>query len=267
MSFNVILSICDNQPLRGFIPDHVESTSMRMTPAIGNRIWSSDRSSDTLNTQEIVQHLIHGVDEPQPSLNAWYLTHIENSKKVLDGILKVKALYIVPLTIDEAACSKTLHYLHANKYITQKESDDYHAAFGVHQYALVTVSLGITDNWIDNIAGIFFSIVSNPPEKNPRLVSVYGDIIHKHVRHLIPANAPGTYMTCDDKEAHMAIQHAKLFLNALLKAEWTEYRPFSSSELCLIDKESFAKTLCNLQERKLLTVEEVAEYTRQFFNK
>ena len=271
MAFSLILSITDSQPLRGFIPDSVEDSNLKMSPAIASRVWSDGfkNEEEKRKLQEKVQHAIHGVKEPQPHLNAWYLTNVEYCKPVLDGILKVKK-QDTTLQLDESTFSKTLHYLSAHKYLTPQESDEYHTAFRVPQYVLVTISLGLTDNWFENITGIFFTAVFSKPNhaEEERYVSVAADVIHGKIRDELRGKNenPPTYMNCQFKKAYISVEHARLFLNAILKADWKEYRPFWHPETCLIDKESFSRTLCRLHERKLLTVDEVADYSRQFFN-
>lgn len=273
MAFSLILSITDTQPLRGFIPDSIEDSNIRMSPALANRIWASGYKDEEkrCKQQETVQHEIHGVKEPQPHLNAWYISNIDSCKQVLDGILKV-VRKDSQLQLDVGSFSKTLHYLSAYKHLTSQESDEYHKAFNVEQYPIVTISLGLTDKWMGNLTGIFFTAIfskPNPAEEEWRYVRVFSEnTIHNNIREALRQKSenPPTYMSCQSKKAYISVEHVHLFLNALLKAEIKEYRPFWHQETCLIDKASFNRTLSALQERKLLTVEEVAEYSSQFFN-
>ncbi|MFN4173939.1 MAG: hypothetical protein ACK4HV_02400 [Parachlamydiaceae bacterium] len=271
MAFSIILSITDTQPLRGFIPDSIEDSSIRMTPALASRVFANGYQDEEnrRKLQERVQHEIHKTQEPQPHINAWYLSDIDKCKEVLDGILKV--LKKSDLSKDEGSFSKTLHYLSAHKHITPQESDQYHEAFKVTQYAIVTIALGLTDKWMGNMTGIFFNaIFSKPnPAENESYVRVFSqDIIHKNIRESLREkgdNSP-TYMACKSKRAFISAEHVRLFLNALLEADVKEYRPFWHPETCLINKASFENTFKELLERKLLTVEEVNHYSKQFFN-
>jgi len=276
MSLTLILSISDYQPLRGFIPNGVEDSRQRMEPALATRVWSWEISSERRELQEKTQHFIHGINEPQPHLNAWYNSNIRDCKKVLDGIVNLINLKRpnffgdIALRFEEGTFSKTLHYLAARKYLTQEESDHYHQALSVVQYFQVTVSLGLQDNWMDNISAIFFSVKFSKPDpaEEARYLSASLCEIQGHMRKELgeKKDNTATYMTSDGKRACISIAQVKLFLNAMLRADWKEWRPFSNRETNQIDKESFAKTISLLGERKLLTQEETDHYAREFFN-
>lgn len=275
MSFSLILSITDTQPLRGFIPDSVDDSQERMSPAFATRVWAQGFRNETekCKLQEKIQHIIHGVNEPQPHLNAWYLSNVEDCKKVLDGILKVLRMprpnFLEETTLqpEESGFSKTLHYLSVHKHLTQAESDEYHRAFHVDPYPQVTVTLGLIENTVfNNMTGIFFmfKFEKADSEQEDRYLSLYARKIQKYVSEE-NKNIP-SYSTVVSKTAVIVISDLRMILNAMLKADWKEYRPFWHQETCQIDKISFNETLSLMGKQKLLSPEEVNHYTKEFFN-
>lgn len=313
MSMEIIIRISDYETKRGFLSQIETGYPNRAAPTLATRIWLKGYPEDVVTEaereeakqlQEKVQLAIHDYFEPENSLNpqycsksnclnAWFITDIKNTKKVLDGILKVHSMARPNFlgnwstVLLKSTFSETLCNLEAKGHLTAEEGDHYYKKFEVTPYIEAVMSLGFEENYFkteeckpqtdepDALSAIFFSIdfpkaYRHPSSALDRYVSCTGDMIHRSIRKELNEKGEGhigTYMTSDKKAAHMGARHVKLFLNAMLKEQWREDPPFPYNQTGTINKSSFESTLATLFKKKLLTSEELESYSKAFFNK